>query len=210
MGIACVLLVFCFVLLAAGPAAAIEIAGSVVKLQGSAVATAGTGTGFSRPLQEGSTILVGDRVSTGADSRLRLRMTDGAVVTLGSTSTILVETWDEDASTGRALLNVVEGVFLAASGAIARLGPDRMVVTTPVATLGIRGTDVWGDALPDRLAVALLSGSGVVVTMPQGSIEMTAPGSGLDIVAGEALPPIRQWGAQRLQDAAAAVAFADE
>jgi hypothetical protein len=203
-----VLLVLSLVFLAAGPAAAIEVAGTILKLQGSAVATANTG--FSRPLQEGSTVLVGDRISTGADSRLRLRMTDGAVVILGSTSTMTVDTWDQDANVGRAVLNVVEGVFLAASGAIARLGPDRMVVTTPVATLGVRGTEIWGDALPDRLAVALLSGTGVVVTTPQGSVEMTAPGSGLDVVAGQPLPSIRQWGAQRLQDAAAAVAFADE
>lgn len=202
-------LVLCVALLpAAWPAGAVDLAGSVVKLQGSAIATGGTG--FSRPLQEGSTILVGDRVVTGADSRLRLVMTDGAVLTLGSTSTVTVEAWDEDENVARAALNVLEGVFLAASGAIARLGPDRMVVTTPVATLGIRGTEVWGDALPDRLAVALLSGTAVSVSTPQGVVEMTIPGSGLDVVAGEELPPIRQWGPPRLQAAAAAVAFADE
>jgi hypothetical protein len=202
------LLLCCVVCLLGGPAAAIDLAGSVAKLQGSAIATAGTG--FSRPLQEGSTILVGDRIATGADSRLRLRMTDGAVVTLGSTSTMTIEAWNEDANLGVAALNVVEGVFLAASGAIARLGADRMVVTTPVATLGIRGTEVWGEAFPDRLAVALLSGTAVVVDTPQGAVEMNVPGSGLDVVAGEALPPIKQWGPPRLQKAADAVAFADE
>jgi hypothetical protein len=194
--------------LVAEPASAIDLAGSVVKLQGSATATAGTG--FSRPLQEGSTILVGDRIITGADSRLRLRMTDGAVLTMGSSSTMVVEAWDEDESVGRAVLDVVEGVFLAASGAIARLGPDRMVVTTPVATLGIRGTEVWGDVLPGRLAVALLSGTGIVVNTPGGAVEMATPGTGLDVVAGEPLPQIKQWGPPRLAAAAAAVAFADE
>ena len=198
----------CVVCLAAGPAAAIDLAGNVVKLQGSAIATASTG--FSRPLQEGSTILVGDRIATGTDSRLRMRMIDGAVVTLGSTSTMIVEAWNEDVNLGQAALNLVEGVFLAASGAIARLAPDRMVVTTPVATLGIRGTEVWGQALPDRLAVALLSGTGVVVDTPQGSVEMNVPGNGLDVTAGEPLPPVKQWGPPRLAAAAAAVAFADE
>lgn len=192
----------------AHPAFAIDLAGNVVKLQGSATATAGTG--FSRPLQEGSTILVGDRIATGADSRLRLRMTDGAVLTIGGSSTMVIEAWNEDVSVGRAALDVVEGVFLAATGAIARLGPERMVVTTPVATLGIRGTEVWGDALPDRLAVALLSGSSVTVKAPDETVTMTTPGTGLDVVAGEPLPPIEQWGPPRLAAAAAAVAFADE
>lgn len=203
-----VLLLCCVVCLAVGPAAAIDLAGNVVKLQGSAIATASTG--FSRPLQEGSTILVGDRIATGTDSRLRMRMIDGAVVTLGSTSTMIVEAWNEDVNFGQAALNLVEGVFLAASGAIARLAPDRMVVTTPVATLGIRGTEVWGQALPDRLAVVLLSGTGVVVDTPQGTVEMNVPGIGLDVTAGEPLPPVKQWGPPRLAAAAAAVAFADE
>ncbi|MBL8668253.1 MAG: hypothetical protein JNM48_12395 [Rhodospirillales bacterium] len=90
-------LLLCFVVvLIAAPAGAVDLAGSVAKLQGSAVATATTG--FSRPLQNGSTILVGDRIATGADSRLR--MNDGAIVTLGSTSTITIETWSGDATTG--------------------------------------------------------------------------------------------------------------
>lgn len=208
MAIARVLLLCLVVVLTAAPAGAVDLAGSVAKLQGSAIATAATG--FSRPLQQGSTILAGDRVATGADSRLRLRMNDGAIITLGSSSSITIEAWSDDATTGQAVMNVIEGVFLAASGAIARLGPDRMVVATPAATLGIRGTEVWGDASPDLLAVALLSGTGITVDTPAGRIEMTESGTGLDIVAGQALPPIKQWGPPRLQAAREAIAFADE
>ncbi|MBL8668252.1 MAG: hypothetical protein JNM48_12390 [Rhodospirillales bacterium] len=107
-------------------------------------------------------------------------------------------------------MNVIERVFLGASGAIARLGPDRMVVTTPAATLGIRGTEVWGDASPELLAVALLSGTGITIDTAAGRIEMIQPGTGLDVVAGRALPPIKQWGPPRLQAAREAVAFSDE
>ena len=208
MAVARILLVYLVFVLVAPPAGAVDLAGSVAKLQGSATATAATG--FSRPLQDGSSILVGDRVATGADSRLRLKMNDGALLTLGSSSSITIEAWNESETLGQAVVDVVEGVFLAASGAIARLGPDRMVVNTPAATLGIRGTEVWGDASPDRLAVALLSGTGVSIDTPQGRLEMTDSGSGLDIVAGQALPPIKQWGPSRLQAARESVAFRDE
>lgn len=207
MAIARILLV-CLVFALATPAGAVDLAGSVAKLQGSATATAATG--FTRPLQDGSSILVGDRIATGADSRLRLKMKDGAFFTLGSSSSMVVDAWNDSETLGQAVVDVVEGVFLAASGAIARLGPDRMVVNTPAATLGIRGTEVWGEAHPGRLAVALLSGTGVLVDTRNEQIEMTESGTGLDVTAGEPLPPIKQWGPPRLQAAAAAVAFSDE
>jgi FecR protein len=200
------LLVLVIILLGAGsPASALDLAGSIERLQGSAVAT-GT-TGFSRPLQPGSTILVGDRLTTASNSRLLLRFHDGASVTLGSNSTMTVETYDEDPAQGRSIIGIAEGVFLAASGAIARLGQDRFTINTPSATLGVRGTEVWGDQLPDRLAVTLLSGAGVVVITPLGSIEMTEPESGIDIVAGQPLPEPKRWGAERLERARQAVAF---
>lgn len=208
MALARILLAYLAFILVVPPAGAVDLAGSVAKLQGSATATATTG--FDRPLQEGSSVLVGDRIATGADSRLRLKMNDGALLTLGSSSAITIDAWNDTETLGQAVIGVAEGIFLAASGAIARLGPDRMVVNTPAATLGIRGTEVWGEAHPGQLAVALLSGTGVLVDTGNEQIELTASGTGLDVAAGEPLPPIKQWGPPRLQAAAAAVAFSDE
>lgn len=188
-----------------GTARAIDLAGRVERLQGSAIAVGSTG--FSRPLQPGSTILVGDRVETGADSRLRLRMNDGAVMTLGSSSVVTIETYDEDEAAGKALLDVIQGVFLAASGAIARLGPESFQIRTPVAVLGVRGTELWGDALPDRLAVAMLSGTGVIVTTAVGTVELTQPEQGVDVFAGQPLPQPRTWSPERLERARVQVAF---
>lgn len=196
------------VCLAAAPAWAIELAGRVIRLQGSAIATGDTG--FSRPLEPGSTILVGDRVATGADSRLRLLMTDGGQLTLGSSSTLTIDAWVDDPTAGRARIGIVEGVFEAVSGAIAALGPDRMEIATPVAVLGVRGTDVWGQTLEDRLAVAMLAGTAVTVTVADRAVELNTPGSGVDVVAGEPLPDPKQWGADRLAEARAAVAFDGE
>lgn len=202
-----VLLLCLMACLAAGSAWAIELAGSVIRLQGSALATGGTG--FSRPLQEGSTLLVGDRVSTGPGSRLALRMTDGGQLTLGSASSITIDTWDASPTEGRATLGLVEGVVLATSGAIARLGPDRMVINTPVAVLGVRGTEVWVQSLEARLAVAMFSGTGVSVTTGDRTVELTQPDSGVDVVAGEPLPDPKPWGAPRLEQARQDVAFTE-
>ncbi len=201
----CVIVACLIVIGASGPAAALDLAGTVVRLQGTASATGSNG--FSRPLQEGSTVLVGDRLATSSDSRLQLRMKDGAVVTLGRNSELTIEAYTEDESLGRAALNVIEGTFLATSGAIAKLGPDRFTVTTPVATLGVRGTDVWGEQSGERLAVAMLSGEGVQVSTPQGSVELTTPESGVDVVLGEAPPAPKTWSPSRLEAARASVSF---
>ncbi|MBK8176175.1 MAG: FecR domain-containing protein [Rhodospirillales bacterium] len=200
------LLALLFVVLMTRAAAAVDIAGHIEGLQGEVTAT-GT-TGFSRPLQNGSTLLVGDRIETSAEGRARIKLLDGAIVTLGANSALTIETYEDDNDdNGKALLDVTQGVFLAISGAIARLGPDRFSVTTPVATLGVRGTEAWGEVAPDHLAVAMLSGTEVSVTTPLGSVVLNEPGSGVDVVFGEAPPQPHQWSDERLENARLATAF---
>lgn len=190
------------------PAAAIAIepAGTVVRLQGSATAT--MPNGFARPLYIGSTVLVGDRIDSGAAARVQLRMNDGGVVTLGEMSSLAVEIYRPDPADGLAALKALGGVFLAASGAIARLGSDRLSIETPAAILGVRGTEVWG-RITDAGAteVALLSGTGVVVQTTAGRSEMTEPGTGITVSAGQTPPQPRPWPADRLAAAAQTVRF---
>ena len=191
--------------LAAAPAKALDLAGMVAALQGSASATGANG--FDRRLQVGSTILVGDKVATSADSRLHLVMNDGARLTLGDNATIIIAVYDIDESSGNAVLGLDQGVVLVVSGAIARLGRDRFTVTTPMAALGIRDAEVWADLFPERLVLMLLSGSGLNVATPQGSVDLTRPQSGIDVVLGEPPPQPAPWDAQRLENARRAVAL---
>ena len=54
--------------------------------------------------------------------------------------------YDPASGTGSMGINMVEGAFSFVSGEIAKTGPDAMKVSTPVATIGIRGTTVAGKA----------------------------------------------------------------
>jgi hypothetical protein len=191
--------------LAAVPAKALDLAGIVAALHGSAVATGASG--FDRKLQPGSTILVGDKVATAGDSRLLLVMNDGARLALGDNATITIGVYEEDASTGNAVLGLDQGVLLIASGAIARLGRDRFTLTTPMAVVGIGDAEVSADLFPDRLVLMLLAGSGVSVITPQGSVDLTRPQTGIDVVPGERPPQPTPWNAERLEDARKAVAL---
>ena len=190
---------------AATPAKALDLAGTVGTLRGSAVATGANG--FDRRLQPGSTILVGDKVATGADSRLLLVMNDGARLTVGDDAAITIAVYDIDESSGDAVLALDQGALLVASGSIARLGPDRFTVSTPMGALDIREAEVWVELFPGRLVLMLLSGSGFSVATPQGSVDLNQPQTGIDIVSGEPPRQPARMDTARLEDARRAVAL---
>ena len=54
--------------------------------------------------------------------------------------------YDPATGAGNMAVDMLEGAFSFVSGEIAKTGPDAMKVTTPVATIGIRGTTVAGKA----------------------------------------------------------------
>ncbi|MFO1127357.1 MAG: FecR family protein [Rhodospirillales bacterium] len=187
-------------------ARAVEPAGTVTRVQGSATAT--MSNGFARTLYVESTVLVGDRLQTASGARLQIRLSDGATVTLGEDSEMTIEVYGRAEDDGLGVLKAVSGAFLAASGALAKLGPDRMTIETPSAVLGVRGTEVWGRIRDETsVEVALLSGTGVVVLTPEGTADMTEPGTGLTVGVGTAPPAPTPWSAERLAAAAASVAF---
>jgi len=195
------MLVLC--LLASPPAMSADIlAGTVTRLQGMAQALRNN---FGRPLSENMEIFVGERIVTGAATRIELRMIDGAVITLGDNTSITIDAYDNDA--GRATMDVTNGVFLATSGAIAKYGPNRFQMKTPSAVLGIRGTTVWGQQKPDHLAVLMLSGTSVKITTASGAVVLSKPNDGTDSFAGRPPTQPKTWGAKRIAASADLVSF---
>lgn len=156
-------------LLFATAVAAQEIAGTVSRAKGEATATFGRST---RTLAPGTPVFVGDRILTGDDTRLEIRMTDGAVVTLGDGSEFTVGEF-EAAERGR-LFGLFRGVFLAVSGTLADGRTSPMTVQTQLAIVGVRGTTVWGVQRPDQLQVVLLDGRIFVESVGR-RIDLTEP-----------------------------------
>jgi hypothetical protein len=54
--------------------------------------------------------------------------------------------YDPGTQSGKSAVSVAEGVFTFVSGQIAKTGVDAMTITTPVATIGVRGTAGGGQA----------------------------------------------------------------
>jgi hypothetical protein len=180
-------------------------AGVVDRLEGRATATRGN---LSLPLDDGMVVLEGDRVATGADTRLRLRLISGATLVLGDNSAIVVEA-QEARRGGRSVLEFFEGVFLAVTAAVTEspAPEETMIIRTPSAVLGIRGTEVWGEHRPDHLGVIMLSGKGVVVTAPGGTVVLDARLLGTDVRAGTPPTAPKSWGQKRIDAAMRSVAF---
>jgi hypothetical protein len=119
--------------------AAEESSGMVVASRGEVSALA---DGSSRELKQGDFVYVNDEILTGARSFAVLQFTDGAKVTVRPDSKLLIETYlyagsDSDEAT----LNLVSGGLRVITGAMAKTNPQNYKVRTPVALMGVRGTE---------------------------------------------------------------------
>jgi hypothetical protein len=81
-------------------------------------------------------------------------------------------------------------------------------VTTPVATIGIRGTDFWGGPIDEQaLGVFLIEGA-VSVSNAAGEAILDQPGQGTNIGAPGAAPgPVTIWPQDKVDRAFATVTF---
>ncbi len=101
-----------------------------------------TSTDVERSLTQGDSVYVEDRVTTGDKSFAMLQFIDGAIVTVRPNSEVIIEQYvfngeDEDAAT----LNLMEGGLRIITGAITKSQPESYKVKTPVALMGVRGTE---------------------------------------------------------------------
>jgi hypothetical protein len=114
----------------------------VVRLQGGV--TAQVGTGPEQTLRAGDTLRQGTTITTGPNSNVVLRFDDGQVVALKSLSRFTIESYRYDAKdpgAGQMILSLLSGGMRAITGLVANSNRSAFSLKTPVATIGIRGTD---------------------------------------------------------------------
>ena len=121
--------------------------GTVEKLAGTVTLTRSDGTVVQA--SKGSAVFTGDIIKTEADANIGIKFVDETNFALGGSGRMVIDEmiYDPSAnSNSSSSFSVVKGVFSFVSGQIAKAGDDAMVVKTPVATIGIRGTTVAGKA----------------------------------------------------------------
>ena len=116
-----------------------DSSGMVVASRGEVIAMS---NGGSRELKQGDFVYVNDEIMTSNRSFAVLQFTDGAKVTVRPDSTMIIEQYQYAGNdSDEATLNLVEGGLRVITGAMAKTNPDNYKVRSPVARMGVRGTE---------------------------------------------------------------------
>jgi hypothetical protein len=92
--------------------------------------------------QRGDRIEQGESIVTGSDGELHLHMDDNALVAVRPRTTLKIDAYVAEAtSRDQAIFRLLRGTFRSITGWIGKNDPQRYLVHTPTATIGIRGTD---------------------------------------------------------------------
>lgn len=113
--------------------------------------------GLAVPLAPGTKLQARDRVRTGANSRVQVKLGEGSTVKVGENAQLVVERL-EDASVFRAGLNMVTGAIRFTTDAASSGKARNVEIKAKNVTAGVRGTDLWGKATEDRDWVVLIEG----------------------------------------------------
>ena len=119
---------------------AAEIAGVVKTLQGEARIDR---SGMSLEAQVGIPVHAGDRIRVGKTGSIGISMRDETLISLGPNSDLVIDGYAYNPTTreGKVETSILKGTLRYVTGLIAKLNPGAVKVTTPTATVGIRGTD---------------------------------------------------------------------
>jgi len=161
-------------------------AGRVLSSTGTAGIESTAGT--RRTAVGGSKVFSGETLVTGSDGRLQVKFVDQGLISLRPDTRFRIDEFEFEPTAGRerSFFSLVKGGFRAVSGRIGKSREDDFRITTPVATLGIRGTD-FGAIL---CAVACAAGfkgllPGLYARVNQGAIVVRQAGRELLAKAGQ-------------------------
>src|SRR5712675_1815368 len=141
---------------AAGTASAAKVVGHVVKMTGSASIVR---NGVTIDVNNGDIVYQNDVVQTGSGSTLGMVMIDGTTFNLTANARLMMNdlTYDATSTSNTSLFTLVQGAATFVAGQVAKTGD--MKVSTPVATMGIRGTAVILDisAIDGTVSVSVVN-----------------------------------------------------
>ncbi len=182
--------------------------GDVKRVQGAATASY---SDQSRALAAGATVFFQDLLATGDRARLQVALHDGSALRLGANARLLVDAfvYPPERGLGRLRFRVPAGPFLFEGGRVEDAARPDVQIRTPAATLGIRGTRVWGGEIDGEYGVLVLAGE-VEVRNGVGAV-LLRRGEGTRLPAPDSAPtePV-VWGDAKVRRALDMVSFSEQ
>jgi len=122
--------------------------------------------GKRAPLVPGMELRAGDRILSGKEARVIVRLSEGSVVKLGENGTLRLAQIETSREIFRAALEVLQGAFRFTTDVAAKARKREVNVRVDTVTIGLRGTDFWGRSRAELQVVCLI----------EGAIQVGAPG----------------------------------
>ena len=121
--------------------------------------------GTAAPLAAGALIAEGDRIITGHNAVAILVFTDEGRISLRANSELIVKHYrlDPTGADTRLEFELLHGAVRQISGQAARKQPERYRLNTPIATIGVRGTDFLAKTSDTALETYIQEGKIVVL-----------------------------------------------
>ena len=142
--------------------------------------------GVTVPLAAGMELQSGDVLRTGQGARVYLMLAEGSRVKLGEAARFTFHTRSlQPQRFFRGALDVLAGAFRFTTGQLAKARPRDVAIRVGTATIGIRGTDLWGRTDGDGDMVALLEGR-IEIRRAGQTTELTQPLTYFDAPRGQA------------------------
>lgn len=115
--------------------------------------------GQKEPLAPGMELRHGDRISTGEGARAYLKLAEGSTVKLGESAALGFYSRSlQPRSAFKGALDVATGAFRFTTDLLRRVRSREVSIRVGTATVGIRGTDVWGRTDKEKDLVCLIEG----------------------------------------------------
>jgi hypothetical protein len=142
--------------------------------------------GRSMPLAAGMELKNGDVLRTGSGARAYLMLAEGSRVKLGEAAQFtFYATSQRPEKAFRGALDILAGAFRFTTAKLNKALPRELAIRVGTATIGIRGTDLWGKTDKDGDLVALLEGR-IEITRAGQTTDLAQPMTYFDAPAGKA------------------------
>ena len=134
--------------------------------------------GSSRAVDRGTAIRVGDRIETQAGGHVHLRFVDGGRLSIRPASSLQVEDYshsDRSPQTGSIKFKLDEGVVRSITGAWGEAARDRFRLNTPVAAIGVKGTDFVVKSDGEKTSASVFTGAIMLTPLLNGCSKSVGP-----------------------------------